>query len=495
MAGNSDAREPLIEVEEIEVSRRKWWDRLLDAQEAKQQVLFSLPMIITNGFYYLIPLVSVMFAGHLGQLNLAGATLANSWATVTGYAFMIGLSGALETLCGQGFGAKSFKLLGIHLQTACITSTLFSIIISFLWFFTEPLLIFLHQEHQIAETAGLYTKFLIPSIFAFGYIQNILRFLQTQSVVRPLVLFSSIPLVFHIGITYCLVHLTPLGFKGAPLATSVTLWLTFLMLAAYVMFSKEFKLTWQGFSLESFSYILTNLKLALPSATMVCLEYWAFEIMVFLAGLMPNSEVTTSLIAMCVNTESIAYSILYGLSAAASTRVSNELGADRPDKAKNAMIVTLKLCGLLGFVLVLALGFGHNIWAGLFSDSSDIIKSFASMTPLLAISIIVDSFQGVLSGLVDWFDMWSVMPSCHPHGTCPPQPNITEHVHSKIPLSHFPSVTFHTSNTNSAYGFAVPNTTTIENNATTLLPHPAVHVPTIQGRPISTCVASLNASP
>ncbi|XP_030486933.2 protein DETOXIFICATION 19 [Cannabis sativa] len=399
MAGNSDAREPLIEVEEIEVSRRKWWDRVLDAQEAKQQVLFSLPMIITNGFYYLIPLVSVMFAGHLGQLNLAGATLANSWATVTGYAFMIGLSGALETLCGQGFGAKSFKLLGIHLQTACITSTLFSIIISFLWFFTEPLLIFLHQEHQIAETAGLYTKFLIPSIFAFGYIQNILRFLQTQSVVRPLVLFSSIPLVFHIGITYCLVHLTPLGFKGAPIATSVTLWLTFLMLAAYVMFSKEFKLTWQGFSLESFSYILTNLKLALPSATMVCLEYWAFEILVFLAGLMPNSEVTTSLIAMCVNTESIAYNILYGLSAAASTRVSNELGADRPDKAKNAMIVTLKLCGLLGFVLVLALGFGHNIWAGLFSDSSDIIKSFASMTPLLAISIIVDSFQGVLSGV------------------------------------------------------------------------------------------------
>lgn len=28
------------------------------------------------------------------------------------------------------------------------------------------------------------------------------------------------------------------------------------------------------------------------------LEYWAFEILVFLAGLMQNSEVTTSLIAM-----------------------------------------------------------------------------------------------------------------------------------------------------------------------------------------------------
>ncbi|KAM6584718.1 hypothetical protein CsatB_011720 [Cannabis sativa] len=397
---NSDVREPLIEVEGNEVIRGKWWNRVLDAEEAKQQVLFSLPMIITNGFYYLIPLISVMFAGHLGQLHLAGATLANSWATVSGYAFMVGLSGALETLCGQGFGAKSFKLLGIHLQTACITSTIFSIIISFIWLFTEQLLLFLRQDPQIAETAGLYTKFLIPSIFAYGYIQNILRFLQTQSVVRPLILFSSIPLVFHIGITYCLVHLTPLGFKGAPLATSVTLWLTFLMLAAYVMFSKEFNLTWQGFSLESFSYILTNLKLAIPSAAMVCLEYWAFEILVFLAGLMPNSEVTTSLIAICVNTEAITFNFTYGLSAAASTRVSNELGAGRPDRAKSAMIVTLKLCGVLSLILILALGFGHNIWAGLFSDSSEILKLFASLTPLLAISIVIDSLQGILSGVV-----------------------------------------------------------------------------------------------
>ncbi|KAF4388508.1 hypothetical protein F8388_012485 [Cannabis sativa] len=59
-------------------------DEGLFTEEAKQEVLFSLPMIITNGFYYLIPLISVIFAGHLGQLHLAGATLANSWATVSG---------------------------------------------------------------------------------------------------------------------------------------------------------------------------------------------------------------------------------------------------------------------------------------------------------------------------------------------------------------------------------------------------------------------------
>ena len=59
------------------------------AEEVKQQVMFSLPMILTNVACYSIPLISVMFAGHLGDLELAGATLANSWATVTGYTLMV----------------------------------------------------------------------------------------------------------------------------------------------------------------------------------------------------------------------------------------------------------------------------------------------------------------------------------------------------------------------------------------------------------------------
>ncbi|GMP65976.1 hypothetical protein CsSME_00026535 [Camellia sinensis var. sinensis] len=377
----------------------RWWNKVLDMEEAKKQVLFSMPMIITNVSYYLIPVVAVMFAGHLGDLELASSNLANSWATVTGFAFMTGLSGALETLCGQGYGAKLYRMLGIYLQASCIISLFFSIIVSILWLYSKPILILLHQEPQISESSALYIKFLIPGLFAYGFLQNILRFLQTQSVVAPLVVCSVLPLIIHIGITYLLVHKTGLGFKGAAMAVSVSLWIAVVMLAGYVLWAKKFKDTWNGFLLESFHHVLSNLKLALPSAAMVCLEYWAFELLVLLAGLMPNSEITTSLIAMCVNTEAIAYMITYGLSAAASTRVSNELGAGNPDRAKLAMGVTLKLSIFLALTVVLALTFGHNIWAGFFSDSSTIIQKFASLTPFLVVSIIFDSFQGVLSGV------------------------------------------------------------------------------------------------
>ncbi|TYG71625.1 hypothetical protein ES288_D05G412100v1 [Gossypium darwinii] len=147
--------------------------------------------------------------------------------------------------------------------------------------------------------------------------------------------------------------------------------------------------------------------------------------------------------------------ITYGLSAAASTRVSNELGAENPRKAKTAMAVSLKLSILLVLTVVVTLAFGHNIWAASFTNTASIINQFASITPFLLISITIDSFQGILSGVargsgwqvlavlavwanlgtfyligmpvagilafkfklygfVDRVDMWSFMPSCCP---------------------------------------------------------------------------------
>ncbi|XP_010923842.1 protein DETOXIFICATION 18 [Elaeis guineensis] len=379
--------------------REGWWRRFLDAEEAKGQLLFALPMILTNMCYYAVTLVSVMFAGHLGDVELAGATLGNSWGTVTGLALMTGLSGALETLCGQGFGAKLYRMLGIYLQSSVIITTCFSILVSILWYCSETLLIWLHQEPEVSKMAGLYLRYLIPGLFAYGYLQCIMRFLQTQTVVMPLVVCSVLPLIFHVGITYLLIHVLGLGFKGTSLAGSISLWLSFLMLALYVNYAEKFKSTWEGFSMESFQFVIPSLRLAVPSAVMVCLEYCAFEILVLLAGLMPNSELSTSVVAMCVNTEAISYMITYGFSAVVSTRVSNEIGAGNTEKAKNAVAVTLKLSVLLALTIVLLLVFGHNIWASFFSSSYAIIRKFAYMTPLLTVSIVLDSAQGVLSGV------------------------------------------------------------------------------------------------
>jgi len=132
--------------------------------------------------------------------------------------------------------------------------------------------VLLHQSQDIARTAALYMKFLIPGLFAYGILQNLLRFLQTQSVVMPLVILSAIPTLVHVGIAYGFVQWTSLNFIGGPVATSISLWISMIMLGFYVMYAKKFEYTWRGFSMQSFDYLFANMKLALPSAAMVWYE-------------------------------------------------------------------------------------------------------------------------------------------------------------------------------------------------------------------------------
>ncbi|CAD6221734.1 unnamed protein product [Miscanthus lutarioriparius] len=370
-----------------------------DWAEVTGQLAFAAPMVATSMAYYAIPLVSVMFAGRLGDLQLAAATLGNSWGTVTGIALMTGLSGSLETLCGQGYGARAYRTMGVHLQASLLTSTLASAVVSLVWLYSEPLLVFLGQDPATSRLAADFLLHSVPALFAYGFIQCALRFLQAQSVVAPLVAFSLLPLAAHVGVAHALVNVLGMGFAGAAVATSVSLWLSFLMLAAYVMLSARFRETWPGLTSEAFRHVLPGMKLAIPSAVMVCFEYWSFEILVLFAGLMPEPQLSTSIIAMCQNTEAISYMITYGFAAVISTRVSNELGARNIANAKKALAVSLALSLMLGVAFLLLLGLGHEVWARLFSSSEAVVSAFASMTPLLIGSVVLDSTQGVLSGV------------------------------------------------------------------------------------------------
>ncbi|RCV13149.1 hypothetical protein SETIT_2G324100v2 [Setaria italica] len=376
-----------------------WLGRVVDTAEASAQLRFAVPMVLTSMAFYGIPLVSVMFSGHLGDVQLAGATLGNSWATVTGYAFVTGLSGALETLCGQAYGARLYRMLGLYLQSSLIMSGVVSVLVSSLWWFTEPLLLLLRQDPEVSRAAASFVRCQIPGLFAFSFLQCLLRYLQAQSVVAPLVVCSVAPFAIHVALVHLLVNVLGLGLVGASAAVSATFWVSCLMLLAYVTRSRAFSETWKGFSADAFKYVLPTVKLATPSAVMVCLEYWAFELLVLIAGLLPNSTVSTSLIAMCSSTEAIAYMITFGFSAAVSTRVSNEIGAGNVDRAKNAVSVTLKLSVFLALSFVLLLASGHTLWAGLFSGSATIASEFAAITPLMMVSIVLDSAQGVLSGV------------------------------------------------------------------------------------------------
>uniref|UniRef100_A0A0D6R6A9 Protein DETOXIFICATION n=1 Tax=Araucaria cunninghamii TaxID=56994 RepID=A0A0D6R6A9_ARACU len=405
---------PLLEHHHCEGESGSWAFFGLDMEEVKMQMKIAVPMIITNVCQYGVNVVSVMFAGHMGEHELAGAALANSWALVTGYVVIIGMTGALETLCGQAYGAKEYLMLGVYLQASMFVTSVCAFLLTIFWLYSEPILIFIGQDADLCAMATMYLMCLIPGLYAQALLHSLTRFLQTQSVVIPLTMCAICPLILHFFLCYLLVHHTRLGFRGAALANSITLWLMVLCLILYMKLARSCQNTWGGFSPKAFKVVGPFLRLGIQSAVMVCLEYWAFEFLVLVAGLLPDSGMNTSLVAICVNTEALAYMVTFGFSAAVSTRVSNELGAGHLHKAKSAVALTLKFAVLLAATIAVLLLIGCNTWAAAFSDSWRIKENFAAMTPLLATSIFFDAIQGVLSGFMDRISLRHLKSDMHP---------------------------------------------------------------------------------
>ncbi|KAK2405206.1 protein DETOXIFICATION [Trifolium repens] len=73
------------------------------------------------------------------------------------------------------------------------------------------------------------------------------------------------------------------------------------------------------------------------------LEWWSYELIVLLSGLLPNPQLETSVLSVCLNTIATLYTIPFGIGAAASTRVSNELGAGNPFEARVAVLAAMSL--------------------------------------------------------------------------------------------------------------------------------------------------------
>ncbi|GLJ11092.1 hypothetical protein SUGI_0142700 [Cryptomeria japonica] len=368
-------------------------------EEVKKQCWIAGPMVLVSLLQYSLQVISVMVVGHVGELALSSASIATSFASVSGFSVLMGMGCALETLCGQAYGAKQYHLLGIQVQRAIFALFCVSIPVAVVWAYMGNILIAFGQDPSISIEAGKFARWMIPSLFAYAVLQPLVKFLQTQSIVFPMMLCSAITLCFHVPICWALVFKTGLGSQGAALASSISNWVNVALLILYIEISPACKRTWTSFTREALHDIRHFLKLAVPSSLMICLEYWSFEMLILFSGLLPNPKLETSVLSICLNTISLAYMIPFGLSAAVSTRVSNELGAGHSHAARLAVYVVFFMTIMEALMVGCLLFSIRNVWGYAYSNEKEVIDYVASMIPLLAASSILDAIQGTLSGI------------------------------------------------------------------------------------------------
>lgn len=372
---------------------------VLVCEEVKRLGCLAAPMVAVVLSQYLVQVVSVMMVGHLGELALSSTAIAISLSGVSGFSLLLGMASALETLCGQAYGAKQYSKLGTQTYTAIFSLFLVCLPLSVIWIYMGKLLTFMGQDPLISYEAGKFTMWLVPALFAYATLQPLVRYFQTQSLTMPMLLSSCAALCFHMPLCWVLVFKSGLGNLGAALAISISYWLNAIFLVLYMKYSSACEKTRVPVSMEVFQGMGEFFRFAIPSAVMICLEWWSFELLILLSGLLPNPELETSVLSVCLNTISTLYMIPCGLGAAGSTRVSNELGAGNPQKARLAVYALMFLAVTETAVVSTTLFASRRVFGYLFSNEKEVVDYVTNMSPLVCLSVILDSMQGVLSGV------------------------------------------------------------------------------------------------
>ncbi|KAL4332316.1 hypothetical protein GQ457_07G016610 [Hibiscus cannabinus] len=368
-------------------------------QESKRIGYIAGPMVAVNFSQYFLQIISVVMVGHLGQLSLSSIAIAVSFGSVTGFSVLFGMSGALETLSGQAYGAQQYGKLGTQTYTAIFSLVLACLPLTVLWIFMGKLLALIGQDPLISEEAGKLIIWLIPALYAYATLQPVVRFFQTQSLIMPLLVSSCFTLCFHVLLCWALVFKCGLNNQGAALAISISYWTNVISLVLYMMFSDACSKTLVPISMDVFRGVREFFRFAIPSASMICLEWWSFELLIILSGFLPNPQLETSVTSVCLATMSTLYPIPEGIGAAVSTRVSNELGAGNPRSARIAAFTALTIAVLQSVTVSAALVSSRHVFGYVFSNDREVVDYVTNRAPLLAVSVILDSLQVVLSGI------------------------------------------------------------------------------------------------
>ncbi|XP_010519669.1 PREDICTED: protein DETOXIFICATION 52 [Tarenaya hassleriana] len=366
------------------------------------KALFSLafPTILAALILYARSAVSMLFLGHIGELELAGGSLAIAFANITGYSVLSGLALGMDPLCSQAFGAGKPKLLSLTLQRTVLFLLACAIGILVLWLNLGKIMVFLHQDPSIASLAQVYILCSVPDLLTNSVLHPLRIYLRAQGITHPLTLAMLAGTIFHVPINLFLVSYLQLGFVGVAMAASASNFFVLVFLVCHVWLTGLHKATWTNPSSECFKDWGPLINLAGPSCVSVCLEWWWYEIMTVLCGLLVNPKAPVAAMGILIQTTSLLYIFPSSVGFAVSTRVGNELGSNRPRAARLAATVAVAFAGLMGLTAS-AFAWGvSNVWGGIFTGDAEITSLTAAALPILGLCELGNCPQTVGCGVV-----------------------------------------------------------------------------------------------
>ncbi|XP_056904702.1 multidrug and toxin extrusion protein 1-like isoform X2 [Takifugu flavidus] len=392
-------------------------------QEFKELFRLAAPATIGQLMSLSLGLVSTVFCGHLGRVELASVSLAISVISVTGISVGFGLSSACDTLISQTFGSCNLQRVGTILQRGVLILLLaccpcWAILVN-----TEVILLAVKQEPEVARMAQLYVKIFMPALPATFMYSLQTKYLQNQGIIWPEVITGLVVNLINALLNYIFIFLLNMGLAGSAIANALSQASLATILFCYIIWKGLHKATWAGWSKACLQDWGSYVNLAIPSMAMMCIEMWTYEIGGFLAGLINEVELgAQSVIFQLAN---IAVMVIFprasfscatgsnrqtltlqshqfplGFSIAGNIRVGNSLGSKNTEQARlSAKSATL--CAVsISICLATVIGASKDYIAYLFTNDEQIRKRVAEVVGFYPPFIIFDAISATVGGIM-----------------------------------------------------------------------------------------------
>lgn len=375
----------------------------------------SIPVILAYALQNSLQTISVLIVGRLSPEALATAAFSYMFAMSTAWLVALGGTTALDTLASSTFtGSKNPHDLGILLQRGFLVLTGLYIPVAILWACSAPVFRLLGQEEYICVDSARFLTALIPGGLGYIYFEAMKKYLQAQGANQPFFLLilprsncSYIEIMrpgtyvllitspISAGLNYLFIHTLNLGLIGAPLATGLSYWLSFLLLVLYSRLITGHQ-CWGGFTTQSLHNLGTFSRLSLLGIIHVGTEWWAFEIVALAAGRLGTIPLAAQSVIM--TTDQVMNTIPFGIGVAASSRVGNLLGARNAKGAARAANVAAWMSMIMGLLVLIILMSVKDFYARIFNNDVRVVKLTAEVMPYVALFQIADGLNGSCGG-------------------------------------------------------------------------------------------------
>jgi len=328
---------------------------------------------------------------------LAALGLSNVIMNIFGFSWIWGITGAVNTMSSQDWGAGSYHCIGTTMQRAFVISFFLAAVpVSLVWLNSTVILESMGQVPEVVEHVGIFTRIRIPSLLCQTFQCCVDRTLV--SIGNTKISFVTGVVVGIANIGACAVLVPWLHFEGLAIAYVLGDLLYAVVLCTLAFRDADFKRCWPGLTRKAFHGWLPFLRLSVPAFVLLASEGWTWTLQDFFAGYMSASAQAANAIAP--NIVVTQYSIGGALSNAATTIVGNSLGEEHADQARR----TARLCILMvplfltpTTILVLALRWRLPL---LFTHDEAVVQMVRELLLITQLYAICDSCQATLTGIL-----------------------------------------------------------------------------------------------